>query len=219
MAPKPSLLTTLSFAVGSKYGPRSWKWNLTVDAQDIYIAPSMMRRVWKATLHQSGRWHIKSIDPGANAPIIKSHEREMTPGIDPAGIVIVIPDTCLRKASDVEATSEVDRWYPRAPYDGFSEFVVANWHVFRTRPPNDEPPFVNLGFDLQVFRTSSHTAAILGHRSLPPDCPPAQEYAELLNQHLSTQPRPILLNSPERRGVFAFRAVQGPIKLIEYAID
>lgn len=207
---------TISFAVGSRFGPRSWKWILTIDGQDLYIAPSVMRKKWKVTLHASGRWHVKEVGRRQVAPIIRAHARDMAPNLHLCGLVIVIPDSCLRPASDVDKASPVDQWLPRPPHDGFVEVVIGDWKLERD---GDSQPMEDEGFELLFCLTSETTGVFIAHRALPIESPGARHHEQCLQSIRAELPRPIVLDSPERRTAAFFNTAGGAIRILEVAVD
>lgn len=207
---------TFSFAVGSKYGPRSWKWILTIDKDDLYIAAWALRKRWKISLHRSGRWHVKTVDGSSDAPLIRVHAKDAHAYVRGGGLAIVIPDDCLRKASNIDKATVVDHWLPRPPYDGFVEVVIGDWRLERDGP---DQPLANLGFDLFFYLTTETTGAFVGHRAIPPESTGGKIYAADLTRIKARLPKPILLDSPERRGAILSRTEGGAIRAMEIAVD
>lgn len=128
----------ISFAVGSQYGPRSAKWIVSISANEVYVSTAKYRHRWHVSLHSSGRWHFKEHLPNRKqAPVIKLHRANVPAGQYPIGLLIYVPDDCLRPASDPDRTSVPDHWLTRPAYGGMLEIGVTHvdWKASRGSMP------------------------------------------------------------------------------------
>jgi len=208
---------TKSFAVGSEFGPRSYKWVITVDKGEVYCTNSVGRHTWKVSLHRSGRWHIKQIGKNPGPPLLKVHEYDADPAIVNTGFLIVIPDASLRPASDPDVASEVDTWLDRPQYDGFVEVAIG-----RFRPGQFSHGLQRLEehlFEVHLARLADDSAVYMANRACPPDSLAAQTYQQWLDQARAQFPAPVTLDSPERRAIVFANSNRGAIMALELAID
>jgi hypothetical protein len=204
-----------SFIVGSKYGPRSAKWIVTIDkSHDVYVTTERARRDWHATLHRSGQWHIKNNvhTPGQPKTLIRSHRDRVPKGKYPVALYILIPDSCLRPASNVDNTTDPDRWLDRPPYSGAVEIAIMEWdHTGR----KEEWPGQSAGTQLfAVYLTGETTTILMLWRVLPSDHP-----AVITAEKMRPKVQPVVLDSPERRVTMFGYDKLGGISIVEYAID
>jgi hypothetical protein len=211
---------TFSFIVGSRFGPRSAEWIVTAAGRDTYITTAKDRKQWKATLHESGRWHIKDLAKPGDSPFIKTHRNTVPQGIEAPGLLIVIPDQCLRPASLPDTMPEPFCWLPRPPYGGLTEVAVAdfNFGTSNQSPSGVKWPGQDHGTELVAICRTHHGRAIaLVVRQFSGDHPIAKNYMKVF-EGLSL-PQPIILNSPERRGVLFGRSNLGSLLIWEFAVD
>jgi hypothetical protein len=216
---------SFSFAVGSVYGPRSSKWIVSAnDRGDVFVTNAMIRKDLKVTLHKSGRWHLKWVGDAATkgeAPLAKSHRDEMAPDLDQAGLRLIIPDSCLRKASDVDDASEVDHWLERPPYDGFVTILISNWEATGAAQTHLAGiPFDRFGYRVmgRVAPGDGRRVVLIAHQYTPADDPRAARLNEGLPRWLANF-NPQNLDSPERRGIITSVAEIGSLSITEFAID
>lgn len=211
--------SNVSFAVGSRNGPRSARWIVSIAGDDVYISTGMARRSWHVSMHASGQWHLKEHRehvPGKPKTVLKSHRAAVPAPEYPVGLYVVIPDLSLRPASDPDNAIDPDHWLERPAYGGVEEFAFIRWDW---RGRLEEWPGQHAGTQL-VFGCpypGSEVFLVL-RRSLGPDHPDAHAYNDQVAQ--ATRPyRPIVLDSPERRGYIAGLTPKGAITLTEFAID
>src|SRR5262245_24772618 len=107
--------TSVSFAVGSKHGPRSLKWNVTVRGEDVYINADGMASSWHVSLHESGENHVRH-DFEGRPLYLRADESRLPPGAYRVGLFVVIPDTCLRPIADPDRQPEPTKWFVRPSY-------------------------------------------------------------------------------------------------------
>lgn len=215
---------TYSFAVGSQYGPRSAKWVLSITGRDVYVTTSSARKSWKASLHESGRWHIKRL-AGARkgeAPLIKAHRNEAPSPAEARGLIILIPDSSLRPASlpDPKYTTLPNTWFERPPAGGVAEITIMTWTFAEVEKIEQWPGFSH-GTQLRIFYQFGEEGGVgVLTRMLPPDHPLGIEALQVAEPppHVKAM-RPINLNSPERRMYFMGKSTFGALLISEYAID
>lgn len=211
-----------SFAVGSKYGPRSAKWIVSVEKDDIFISTEKDRKLWHVSLHSSGRWHLRSHDKKGAPPLIKLHRRDVPRGKYPVGLHIAIPDSCLRPASDPDRIGVPDLWLPRPSYGGSVEIAVMKWNMaldLKEIPGVEEWPGKAAGTKLFAEFCFDHDTKLgLFVRYLNADDAISRSINEAVNKIIARY-QPIVLDSPERRGYFFASSVGEAILISEFAID
>lgn len=208
-----------SFAVGSQYGPRSARWIVSVDGDDVYVTTAKSKKHWHVSLHRSGRWHLKRNLPSGSehvGPVLRSHRSQVPTGNYAVGLYICIPDSCLRPASDPVRTSNADHWLPRPAYGGVVELAVMQWKI---REVQEDWPGLSAGTELRLAycRPDNEVVGVLT-RYLSAEHPDAVAMNRNVNE-LTKQYKPVVLDSPERRGYIAGTNKIGSIVLTEYAID
>ena len=204
-----------NFAVGSKYGPRSARWSIRIDGgKDVYItAGGAHRGRFHASLHRSGRWHIKWRNASRDEIVVKAHaSKAQGPKV---GLFILIPDACLRPASDVARARDPDVWLDRPPYEGAIEIAIMEWNFAHWKPGDEEWPGQKAGYILFAAYCNGPRSAILMLRRTLPAGARAVIEAEKMRPRL----KPIVLNSPERRAMRFGTTTHGSLLIIEYAID
>ena len=218
IARKAAMLNKTSFIVGSKYGPRSACWLLSVYGEDVYIRTEKDKRRWKVTLHPSGRWHLKNnrSRSGIDPPIVKSHRNQVPPGIYPVGLFIGIPDECLRHAGLPDERWTPDIWLDRPTLGGLVEVAVMRWH------PSDftEEWFgKSAGTNLFCYYGFPNGSVVgLLSRHLPANHPDVIAGRKSDAAYIARFRRRVL-DSPERRGYSAAINKAAAIVLREIAID
>jgi hypothetical protein len=118
-----------SFAVGSEYGPRSITWIVSISGEDIYVDSEAMTKAFKVSLHASGQRHITNrySPPGNHRNVLHTHRDQVPQNFFDVGLYINVPDSCLRRASQVEKQIKPDCWVDRPMYGGVAEISVARW--------------------------------------------------------------------------------------------
>jgi hypothetical protein len=208
----------ISFAVGSKHGPRSARWIVSVSDHEIYVTTAKSRRLWHVSLHSSGRWHLKQHRRrGQDEEIVlKGHRRDMRQGEYPIGLYIAIPDSCLRPASDPDRTSVPDLWLDRPQERGVVEIALMKWDV---REIAEEWPGRSVGVKLLlVYRLSEQIVVGVLLRYLTADNPIAISIDDKVDSVSSSKTK-VILDSPERRGYISAETVTGALCISEFAID
>lgn len=207
-----------SFAVGSKYGPRSARWIITVSGNDIYVSTAKDRHEWHASLHKSGRWHIKNLRAvHADRKFVQESHRDLLPkGEYPIGLFILVPDNSLRPASDPDRTSVPDAWLERPPHDGMTEIAIAKWNISEIQEPW---PGASVGTKFEIiYKVDDENVIGVLVRQLAHNDPIAVHTNEGMQRYMPTL-EPIRLDSPERRGYMFFKSELGALVIVEFAID
>jgi hypothetical protein len=200
------------------YGPRSYSWSITIDDHDIYVAAWKLRKQSKFSLHESGQWHLKYIEDGRiSRPQLTSYEQAGQSETRSTGLCIVIPDACLRAASQHWRQTPVNIWLDRPEPDGFVELVVGR--VTGPATYDDVPRLQAMGFRLWHTSMGGGWYAYFGQRAVGATEPAGREYQSHLDWIKARLPEPVLLNSPERRLVVAMNTRQGHLGAMEVAID
>ena len=129
LASMPIGSSTLSYAVGSAYGPRSARWVVSASGRNVYVTCDAFRHDWHASLHTSGRWHIRGHASSFSnpPPLRRAHRSQVAPELVPVGLFILIPDYSLCRAVDPERERTPDFWLPRSTYGGHVEIAVNPW--------------------------------------------------------------------------------------------
>lgn len=210
-----------SFAVGSKYGPRSVRWNITAKGHDVVVDADNFSRRFHVTLHESGQWHIKKVrhSPGEPKTIIKLHRDEVPEGEHVVGLFVTIPDHCLRQASQPDKLPDPDLWLERPPYGGVVEIAIASWDFTGQFgvAPKEEWPGQKHGTVLRAaFAYPGAEAKTLGILTRHLD---AEDPIAIDAEKRRPKVPPIILDSPERRGIIVGRTKGGAIGIQEVAID
>ena len=207
-----------SFAVGSAHGPRSGSWIVTIEGHDIYVTCALFRRLYKFSLHESGQWHLKSFEKGRwSKPQLVSPLPGATTDTTSAGLCILIPDDCLRAASLPDKQHHVDTWLDRPEKDGFVELVVGR--VADQSQWDDVPKMQKLGFELKITDMLDGWYGYIAYRALRASEQGAIDYRRLVDWIRPQLPKPIALNSRERRMLVPARTTQGHLCVVEVAID
>jgi hypothetical protein len=202
---------TYSFAVGSEHGPRSGCWCVTIADDDHNVVVNIKglpSRFFHASLHEKGRSHVTLTRRGApSQPIVKSRWDSLDPQAHGRAIEIAIPDSCLRKASDVDKSTKPQIWLPRPPPGGVVLVGIAIVdESMAKRLARAEDRIASIGHD-KVVLVSRDTADA------------DSDAAKLVELNRPKDVQAITLDSPERRAVFAVRHPFGTLVLVEYAID
>lgn len=207
--------STASFAVGSKYGPRSRKWNVIVRGHDVYINTDELASMWHVSLHKSGEHHVRH-DFGGQPTYLQSVDDALPPGSYRVGFYIVVPDSCLRPASTPDRMPEPSLWVERPSYDGIIEASVMVWD---SRGYKEEWPGRSVGTQLLLaYKLSEYKVILVMWRALAADHP----VSLLWRQWRETQfkgVQPIVLDSPRRSGVTGGVTAYGELFAVEWAID
>lgn len=119
-------MSSVSFIVGSRYGPRSGKWNVAVQDRDVYINMTVFQRAWHVSLHESGENHFRS-DRQGTPRYFTSYDDLLPANTYRVGVYIVIPDDCLHPATQPDRTKEPTAWLERPEYGGCMEIAVMVW--------------------------------------------------------------------------------------------
>lgn len=218
---------TISFAVGSKYGVRSSKWNVTVSNGDVYINTQNAGGLWHASLHKSGRLHIKLTHKNVtkeNSLPVKSHRKDISFDQYPVGMFIVVPDSCLTKAKCPDNTSsephysnEPDYLIDRPLSGGIVEISVIKLHLREFR--GEEWPGRRAGTVIQfAFKLDDDYTICILTRHLHAMDVNVHAINSMIDSYVAKF-TPILLDSPERRGVVFGETPTGSLIVTEYAID
>lgn len=208
----------ISFAVGSKHGPRSSSWIVDVSKEDVYVRNTLLGPHMHASLHKSGQWHIKGFTKNNHKKLsilTRSHRNAVPIGKYPVGLYILVPDCSLRPASDVDCATKANIWLERPPYDGTVEIAIMSWDVTRVF---EEWPGKAAGTQLVAdYKAENHRVVGLLMRALTPDHPVSTSVKSLLAPYKNI--RKFTLDSPERRGLISTTTVDGALGLVEVAID
>ncbi|WP_299079961.1 hypothetical protein [uncultured Paraglaciecola sp.] len=211
----------ISFAVGSKYGPRSSNWIVSISGYDVYVTTAKCKKLWKVSLHKSGRWHLKSLkeySPTLKGPLIKTHKNDIPKGNYAVGLHIIIPDSSLRPASNPERTSVPEHWIDRPVEGGLVEISVMRWNYGGI---DEEWPGQSVGTQLKFpYILCKEKMEVIGiiSRHLPKAHPESININSYVDNFTNNY-KPIVLDSPERRGYFCGLNKVGSIVITEYAID
>jgi len=213
--------TSYSFAVGSQFGPRSVRWIISIQGQEVYVSAENSKRSWHASLHESGQWHIKPHKhvPGTPKTIVKTH-RDLVSDNHKVGLYIVIPDSCLRHAREPHRFEIPDLWIARPPYGGVVEVAIMTWDYVGDKHPHsgEEWPGQLSGTQLVAAYAFDNDARwrTLGvlTRFLGPD-----DELSKLTEASRPQAKAIVLDSPERRAQLITKTKHGSLCCVEYAID
>ena len=205
-----------SFVCGSKYGPRSAKWILSASGKDLYISCAAVKKSWHVSLHASGRWHLKKNQNNGEAPVIKAHQGDIVGDKSPLGLCIVIPDSCLRQASDTAVCSDPSICLDRPVETGILEVSILLWEIGFGGEPW---PGAYSGTEVKLAcRVSDKEIYMVLTRYLRPN----DEGVAALNRHIEnfvSSFDPVVLDSPERRAVIIGKNAAGGLQITECAID
>lgn len=207
----------ISFIVGSEFGPRSSKWVISIEGEEVYVTSYKCRKIWKASLHKSGQWHLKIIDNKRPQRImLKSYQRDVPVDMYPVGLHIGIPDSCLRRSSDPAKSSRPDHWLDRPEYNGFLEISLIRTDFSDGR--EEWPGKANGTVPKFFYRINEYDFLLVLVRYLGPENLLTKDMENKIKNIIGNE-EPAILDSPERRGYIFGKNAIGSIVITEYAID
>jgi len=120
---------SISFVVGSKFGLRSHRWIISIKGRDVYVSIEGQSSKWHASLHSSGRWHIKETSGDVNngKTFLKSHKKSVLLNAYPVGLCICIPDASLWRSVNPHKSVDPEFWLERPVYGGMIQVSVITW--------------------------------------------------------------------------------------------
>lgn len=215
----------INFAIGSKHGRRSGKWSIEILRDDlITVTSSSTRRDWAFHWHPkpTHQWHIK-LSGSAKAKVGLSEKdsdyylRSGPSATDQScviGLALYVPDSCLRKASNLDRTSKVMAWLP-VPGEGNAIEVALIYCEPSEMGFGSEPVCPSrFGPESSLFNW-----APMGDRVLA-IITRAVVISEAYRERIDSLPRSnVVLDSPERRAHSMVNTTSGAIEILEHAID
>ena len=115
------------FAVGSPGGAQSSVWNLwnNKNKSDLYIAPRLIARQQKISLHKTGEWHLAfTNDQHLSDRFVSKFQKpaEVIPGLTKAYVVIVPSTEVVTPISFPQHPPA--EWYPLPSNDAVTHFTI-----------------------------------------------------------------------------------------------
>lgn len=152
---------------------------------------------------------------------MKTHRDKIPKGIYPVGLYIGIPDQCLRPASNPDEIEDPEYWLDRPDYKGMVELSVMRWRPTELLEGDSWPGEKAGTKSLFLFRSGVNEFILVCYRHLGSSNILSIRTRRHIESTVLRVPgnRPIILDSPERRGyVFGYNET-GSLSIVEYAID